>query len=126
MLHSARAGITRETRYPREEFRIFLSKLARRQAGNVVKVLLHFSYEISFESFLSILKDETVLQKENGGFTLEDGPWKYSMMLDRKIGPLWSNLGDEKSFKDLLYKLRESQGEAMMIHVSTSMLNTPL
>src|ERR1700721_3392838 len=104
-LHSARLNVSRQARYSEDEFHIHLYKLARRQAGNILKMQLHFSYTISFESFLSILKDETALQKEKGGFTLEDGPWKYSMMLNGKAGGLWSNLKDEISFNDLLHEL---------------------
>lgn len=91
-----------------------------------MKVLLHFSYTINFESFLSTLTDETSLQKEDRGFSLEDGPWKYKIMLNGKaVGP-WSNLEDENSFKDLLFKLRESEGTATMIHVSYPRQNKPL
>ncbi len=111
--------MTRQTRQPEDEFRISLSKLARKQPGNLVKVLLHFSYGTSFDSFLSILKDETALQKENGGFTLEDGPWRYNIILNGKIRGFWCSLKDERSFDDLLHKLRASEGEAVMIHVST-------
>jgi hypothetical protein len=121
MLHKARASFIRKTRFSEEEFRIRLSKLARRQGGNLVQVLLYFSYDISFESFTSILRDETALQKDNGGFTLEDGPWKYSMVLNRKQAGLWFDLDDEKSFDDFIHKLRDSQGDALMIHVSPSL-----
>jgi hypothetical protein len=118
-VHSVRLSITRQAQYPEDEFRIHLYKLTRRQAGNPVMVRLHFSYATNLGSFLSTLQNETALQKENGGFTLKDGPWKYSMMLNGKIGALWSNLKDERSFNDMLHKLEVSEGAAVMIHVST-------
>jgi hypothetical protein len=83
--HVARLGIFRRARIEADEFRINLYKLVRRQAGNIEMVKLHFSYAISFESFLSSLKNETALQNDKGGFTLEDGPWKYSVILNGKV-----------------------------------------
>lgn len=115
----ARLGITREVRNEAEEFCIKLFKLTRRQAGNIETVQLHFSYAISFESFLSTLKGETGLQNDNGGFTLEDGPWRYSVVLNGKVGGLWPNIKDEKSFKDMLCRLKVSSGAAVIIHVSS-------
>lgn len=119
----ARLSITRQARYEADEFQIHLYKLIRRQAGNIEVVKLHFSYAISFESFLSILKDETILQNDKGGFTLEDGPWKCSVMLNWKVGGLWPNIKDERSFKDMLARLKVSQGAAVIIHVSTLLSN---
>ncbi len=80
---------------------------------------LHLSYTIDFGSFLSVLKDETALQNDNGGFTLKDGPWKYSAVLESKIDGLWFELDAEKSYVDMLARLKAGQGEAVMIHVST-------
>jgi hypothetical protein len=121
--HVARLGITRQARCQTEKFRIKLYKLTSRQAGNIEIVQLHFSYAINFESFLSTLKDETALQNDKGGFTLEDGPWKYSVILNERVGGLWPNIKDERSFKDMLARLKVSSGAAVIIHVSILLSN---
>jgi hypothetical protein len=124
--HTARLGITRQLRNEADEFHINLYKLIRCQAGNIEMVKLHFSYTISFESFLSSLKNETALQNDKGGFTLKDGPWKYSVILNGTAGGLWPNIKHEWSFNDMLARLKVSSGAAVIIHVSTLLFHLNL
>lgn len=117
--HLTQLGITRQVRLRDDEFRIDLSKLTRGQVGNLEMARLHFSYAISFGSFLSILRDRTASQSVKGGLTVQEGPWKYKVEEDGRAVGDWYDLMDENSFEDMLRKLKLSEGAATMMHVST-------
>jgi len=109
----ARLGITRQARIEADEFRINLYKLVRRQAGNIKMVKLHLSYAISFESFLSGRS-----YRITKGLYLVGRALEVQRHPEWKGGGIWPNIKDERSFTDMLARLKVSSA-AVIIHVST-------